>query len=105
MEKFIDEVEEFLSASGMKETTFGIMAINDGKFVRKLRTGRRCWPETMDRVRMFIKEQRQEIDRFKTICTQDGTWIAVEKASGQAHSGRSARHALANLRKAIEVRA
>lgn len=55
MNDFIDEIDRFMALTGMKETTFGLAAMNDGKFVKKLREGRRCWPETMGRVRTYMK--------------------------------------------------
>jgi hypothetical protein len=40
----------------MAESTFGRLAVNDGKLVERLRTARRgVWPDTEKRIRSFIK--------------------------------------------------
>ncbi len=52
--RLISEIERFLKRTGMAETTFGRKAVNDGKFVPRLRAGRRCWPETIAKARAFI---------------------------------------------------
>jgi hypothetical protein len=57
------EIEAFLAArrgqpDGMAETTFGRLAVNDGKFVRRLRDGCNMTLATIDRVRQFIGVQQ-----------------------------------------------
>ena len=52
---FRDEIEAFLRLTGMKPTTFSIRATRDRHFVRKLRMGRRVFPDTADRVRTFMR--------------------------------------------------
>lgn len=54
-EPFRDEVEAFLRLTGMKPTRFSALATRDRHFVRKLRLGRRVFPDTMDRVRGFMR--------------------------------------------------
>jgi hypothetical protein len=44
----------------MAETTFGRLAVNDGKFVGRLRSGANMTLSTVDRVRNFIRQSRQE---------------------------------------------
>lgn len=50
----IAEIDNFLATSGMAESTFGRTVVNDWKFVRSLRQGRRVWPDTERKVRHFI---------------------------------------------------
>lgn len=50
----LHEVDQYLQAARMKETTFGRLAVNDGKCIGRLRKGGRAWPETLSRIRMFI---------------------------------------------------
>ena len=50
----IAAIEAFCASSGMAESTFGRLAVNDGKLVQRLRSGGRMWPETIDRVRAFM---------------------------------------------------
>lgn len=52
------EVEAFLRLTGMKPTRLSIGATSDRHFVRKLRMGRRVWPETAERVRAFMARER-----------------------------------------------
>lgn len=51
---FRDEVEAFLRLTGMSPTRFSASATRDRHFVRKLRRGRRVFPDTMERVRSFM---------------------------------------------------
>lgn len=50
-----EEIEVFLRLTGMKPTRFSAQATRDRHFVRKLRKGRRVWPETAARVRAFMR--------------------------------------------------
>lgn len=50
----IEQIEAFVSDTGMSPVTFGREAMNDPHFVRDLRKGRRLWPETEARVRRFL---------------------------------------------------
>lgn len=56
MATVLPEVEVFLAATGMAPTAFGDQALGDRHFVHQLRRGRRCWPETEEKVRAFIRE-------------------------------------------------
>ena len=53
-EELMSSIDAFLAASGMSASTFGHKAVNDGKFVSRLRDGKRCWPETADKAAAFI---------------------------------------------------
>ena len=46
----LDSISEFCRRAGMAESTFGRRAVNDGKFVSRLRDGARITPETLERV-------------------------------------------------------
>ena len=46
----LDSIAEFCRRNGMAESTFGRRAVNDGKFVARLRDGARITPETLERV-------------------------------------------------------
>jgi hypothetical protein len=52
------DIDAFLTAHGMKESTFGRKAVRDWKLVRELRNGRRLWPETEQAVRNFMVTYR-----------------------------------------------
>ena len=54
----VKEVDGFLALYSMSAVTFGREAMNDPHFVRDLRKGRRVWPETEAKVRIFMAEYR-----------------------------------------------
>lgn len=54
------EIEEYLRTHKVAETTFGKLAVNDGKFVSRLRTGANMTLATVDRVRGFLRSQDQK---------------------------------------------
>ena len=50
----LDSISEFCRRSGIAESTFGRRAVNDGKFVARLRDGARITPETLERVANYL---------------------------------------------------
>src|ERR1700674_2713457 len=50
----LGSISDFCRRTGMAESTFGRRAVNDGKFVARLRDGARVTPETLTRVNVFI---------------------------------------------------
>lgn len=55
-EALLREIEAFISAKAMAPTTFGRLAVNDGKFVGRLRNNGNITFATAERVRAFIRE-------------------------------------------------
>ena len=53
-EALLREITEFCRANGMADSTFGRLAVNDGKFVGRIRDGGRVTPPTLERVRAYI---------------------------------------------------
>jgi hypothetical protein len=53
----LDSISEFCRRANMAESTFGRRAVNDGKFVARLRDGARITPETFERVSEFLTTQ------------------------------------------------
>jgi hypothetical protein len=51
----LGSISEFCQRTGMAESTFGRRAVNDGKFVARLRDGARVTPETLTRVNQFME--------------------------------------------------
>ncbi|KAB2919605.1 MAG: hypothetical protein F9K29_04615 [Hyphomicrobiaceae bacterium] len=56
----LDSISEFCRRAGMAESTFGRRAVNDGKFVARLRDGARITPETLERVSAYLTTQGVE---------------------------------------------
>ena len=52
----LGSISDFCQRTGMAESTFGRRAVNDGKFVSRLRDGARVTPETLQRVNEFIQK-------------------------------------------------
>ncbi len=50
----LGSISDFCRRTGMAESTFGRRAVNDGKFVARLRDGARVTPETLERVNQFM---------------------------------------------------
>src|SRR5258708_37450079 len=55
----LGSISDFCRRTGMAESTFGRRAVNDGKFVARLRDGARVTPETLTRVNEFITKHRR----------------------------------------------
>ena len=57
------DIAEYCRGARMAESTFGRLAVNDGKLVSRLRLGGRVTTDTVDRVRAFIEhEPRPAVD-------------------------------------------
>jgi hypothetical protein len=55
--QLLAEIEAFLATREIAESTFGRLAVNDGKFVSRLRAQANMTLATIDRARKFIREQ------------------------------------------------
>src|SRR6058998_37244 len=51
------DIAQYCRGAGIAESTFGRLAVNDGKLVSRLRLGGRLTTETAERVRAFIARQ------------------------------------------------
>lgn len=50
----LSDIEAFMETHSISRTRFGDLALGDRHFVKQLRNGRRCWPETEAKVRHFM---------------------------------------------------
>ncbi len=50
------QIADFCRQAGMAESTFGRLAVNDGKLVSRLREGKRITVDTLERIRAFLGE-------------------------------------------------
>ena len=55
------EIVTFCQRAGMAESTFGRRAVNDGKFVPRLRFGGRVTTQTVERVHAFMQDARPRV--------------------------------------------
>jgi hypothetical protein len=53
-ESLLREITEYCRSTGVAESTFGRLVVNDGKFVNRLRDGGRITTATLERVRSFM---------------------------------------------------
>ncbi len=58
-EALLQEIAGYCRRVGMAESTFGRLAVNDGKLVSRLRFGGRVRGKTVERVRAFMTRQRE----------------------------------------------
>lgn len=58
LDRFISDVEAYLSKEKIKPTAFGLRAAGDPNFVFDLRTGREPRRSTIEKVRSFMTEER-----------------------------------------------
>jgi hypothetical protein len=56
-ETLLRDIADFCRRTRMAESTFGRLAVNDGKLVSRLRLGGRVTTDTVDRVRSFIARE------------------------------------------------
>ena len=79
--KLLAEIETFLAQRGMKAGTFGMRAVNDGKFVGRLRRGADLHTRTAARVRAFIvackAAEAQEAARLAQLIANDHRSVAA----------------------------
>lgn len=54
VEALLQEISDYCRRTGVAESTFGRLAVNDGKFVNRLRDGGRITTGTLEQVRSFI---------------------------------------------------
>jgi hypothetical protein len=60
IETLISKIQAHCQAAGMAETTFGRVAVNDGKFVGRLRAGKQITLATLERVEAYLAKNSTE---------------------------------------------
>ena len=84
-ETLLRDIAEFCRHAGMAESTFGRLAVNDGKLVGRLRLGGRVTTDTADRVHAFIACKPQPEVNGRSVVTPV---IAPPPAEGAARNFR-----------------
>src|SRR4051812_48735383 len=82
-ETLLREISEFCRSAGMAESTFGRLAVNDGKLVSRLRFGGKVMDETTERVRSFISQNKTE----NTVSAKVPAETASPSTSGSGSAG------------------
>ena len=78
-QSLLEEISEFCRKNGLAESTFGRLAINDGKLMSRLRTGGRVTEATRARVQAFMESGHLRLRR------------RAQPLNGSAMHGASAR--------------
>jgi hypothetical protein len=55
MNDLLNDISQFCQQAGIAETTFGRLAVNDGKLVRRLRNGGVPREKTRERISRYIE--------------------------------------------------
>jgi len=58
--ELLSEIDAFTSAAQIAPATFGTRAVNDGKFVDRIRAGGNLTVATIDRVRSYMAAERKK---------------------------------------------
>jgi hypothetical protein len=60
MNQLLVEIEAFIATHRMSPSRFGTGAVNDQHLIKDMKNGRRLWPETEQKVRLFMATYRAE---------------------------------------------
>lgn len=60
-ENLLKEIDTFLAERKIGDHRFGVLAINNGRLLERLRSGRRIWPETAEKIRQFMVRERETL--------------------------------------------
>ncbi len=77
----LKEVGAYCSQAGLAESTFGRLAVNDGKLVARLRDGGRITRRTLDRVRSYISDHPAETVQRNSVIRPQRDLAAGEGAT------------------------
>jgi hypothetical protein len=88
--RLIDEIEAFCRLEGIAESTFGVRAVNDGKFVGRLRNGGRITTDTIDKVHAFMESRGAPATGDRGGGASGANGVAADGgAAGANHRGAS----------------
>lgn len=58
-ETLLADVKAFLAESGMRPSTFGVKAVNDGHLLKRLEKASVVYPKTAEKIQTFIADERK----------------------------------------------
>ena len=56
----VGEVEAYCKRAGLAESYVGRLAVSNSLFTKRLREGKRSWPETIARFRLWMAENPRD---------------------------------------------
>jgi hypothetical protein len=86
-QSLLREISDYCRRVGIAESTFGRLAVNDGKLVGRLRTGASVTIDTMERVRNFIGQPARPSARRPRLRAGNGGAAPIASASGPSGAG------------------
>jgi hypothetical protein len=92
----LDSISAFCRQYGIAESTFGRRAVNDGKFVARLRDGARITPETLERVSAYMRRHgaatpQSPPELLRLIRASSGAVARAEATAGDGAPSRTFR--------------
>lgn len=86
----IGEIEVFCRRAGIAESTFGRRAVNDGKFVGRLRSGKGVTLNTVARIRDYIAENGGNVTESNTLARAEAAVApkANDSPGGKPRTGK-----------------
>jgi hypothetical protein len=84
----IADIEAYCRRSGIAESTFGRQAVNDGKFVSRIRSGGGVTTKTIARIRAFMRDRPPAADQMAPVPTSPPAPRNADPA-GTAHGPTS----------------
>lgn len=94
----LQEITSYCRSAGLAESTFGKLAVNDGKFVNRLRDGGRITTQTLDRIHHFITSNPPPAESSGRPFVLRARRIAQEPSSAPAGDAARAADAGKNFR-------
>lgn len=58
MDNLLCDIEQFIIEHNMTATAFGLLAVNDGRFIQQLRDGRDLRISTVSKIRLFMDNHK-----------------------------------------------
>ena len=81
--ELLNEITNYCRSAGLAESTFGKLAVNDGKFVNRLRDGGRITSNTLERIRGFISANPAPADGARPFVVKPRRSAEAGKAEGK----------------------
>lgn len=80
-DELLQEISTYCRGAGLAESTFGRVAVNDGKLVERLRNGGRITTDTLERIRAFMSGHPSS--------PGNGRPVVIERSAMNGSSGRT----------------